>query len=178
MDLAGDEAQFPTMEFAEFYHEAKRLKIPTTCHAGETVGTKNLRAALALDVHRIGHGIHLFEDEALLGEVVRRKIPLEIGITSNVRTKAVPDLNAHPVKRFYDAGVLITLNTDDRGIIGIDLTHEYLTALQLGFTLEQLFAIALEAVDHLFLPKAERNQLKKEFESYLRIPSHGARSTL
>ncbi len=163
MDLAGDEARFPTMEYADFYERARRLGIPTTCHAGETVGTKNLEAALTLDVQRIGHGIHLLEDPRLMQEVVRRGVPLEIGISSNVRTKTVADLPSHPVRAFYRAGVKITLNTDDRGIIGISLSDEYETALGLGFTLAELRAIALGSVDHLFLPPLERAALKRRF---------------
>lgn len=168
MDLAGDEARYPTLKYADFYDEARGLGIPTTCHAGETVGTANLRAALELQVKRIGHGIHLMEDPRLQQEVIRRGVPLEIGITSNVRTKAVPSLRAHPAAQFHRAGVKITLNTDDRGIIGIDLTHEYRAARKMGFTLEQLARIAAEAVDHLFLPLPDRECLRLRFDSEIR----------
>lgn len=163
VDLAGDEARYPTMEYADFYQEAKKLGIWMTCHAGETKGTANLKAALELDVHRIGHGIHLMEDERLMKEVVRRRVPLEIGISSNVRTKSVPDFDSHPARPFHDAGVPITLNTDDRGILGIDLTHEYEEALKLGFSLEELASLSLASVDHLFLPEGERAKLRARF---------------
>lgn len=168
MDLCGDEARFPTMQFAEFYEEAEKLGIPTTCHAGETVGTENLRAALALGVRRIGHGTHLFEDQRLLAEAVRRRVPLEIGITSNVRTKAVADLASHPAKRFHDAGLPITLNTDDRGIMGIDLTGEYAEALKLGFTVSDLASLVIGSTDHLFLPPADRERLRKDFTARMK----------
>lgn len=165
MDLAGDEARYPTMEYADFFEEARKFGIPATCHAGETVGTANLRAALSLEVRRIGHGTHLMEDPALQQEVVRLGVPLEIGITSNVRTKSVPDLASHPVTSFYRSGVKVTLNTDDRGIIGIDLTHEFETAMHLGFSLADLAGIALDSVDHLFLPAADRERLRRRFEA-------------
>ena len=165
LDLAGDEARYPTIEYASFYQEARALGIHTTCHAGETVGTKNLKAALDLSVERIGHGIHLFEDKALMAEVVRRGVPLEIGISSNVRTKAVPDFESHPALAFHRAGVKITLNTDDRGILGIDLTHEYAEALRLGFTAAELARLSVASVDHLFLPARERARLKARFEA-------------
>jgi adenosine deaminase len=168
VDLAGDEARYPTMDYAAFYEEAKGLGIWTTCHAGETVGTKNLEAALALSVMRIGHGIHLMEDVKLMGEVVRRRVPLEIGISSNVRTKSVPDFESHPALSFHRAGVPITLNTDDRGIIGIDLTHEYEEALRLGFSLQEVAEISLESVDHLFLPKPEREKLRRRFDAEIK----------
>lgn len=164
MDLAGDEARHPTMEFAEFFEQAKRHGIRATCHAGETVGTANLEAALELGVDRIGHGTHLMEGETLLKEVVRRRVPLEIGLTSNVRTKSVPDLASHPFVRFHKAGVRLSLNTDDRGIIGIDLTHEYEAALSLGLSQEELVALSLDAVDQLFLPEPDRASLRRRFE--------------
>lgn len=165
LDLAGDEARYPTMDYAEFYQEARRLGIYTTCHAGETSGTKNLAAALELGVMRIGHGTHLMESLKLLHEVVRRGVPLEIGISSNVRTKSVPDLESHPALDFHKLGVPITLNTDDRGIIGIDLTHEYEEALKLGFSLKELALLSLGSVDHLFMSRAGRLKLRRRFES-------------
>jgi len=167
MDLCGDEARFPTMEFAAFYERASARGIPTTCHAGETVGTENLRAALALGVRRIGHGTRLLEDAVLLRQVVERKIPLEIGITSNLRTVSVRDLASHPVKKFYDAGVPLSINTDDRGLIDIDLTHEYRIAHELGFSRMELTAIARGAIDHLFLPENDRRELAIRFDAEL-----------
>lgn len=165
MDLAGDEARYPTMEYAAFYEEAKALGIWTTCHAGETKGTANLRAALDLSVMRIGHGTHLMEDQDLLKEVVRRKVPLEIGISSNVRTKSVRDFESHPALPFFRAGVPITLNTDDRGILGISLTHEYGEALKLGFSLSELAGLSAASTDHLFLPPAQRARLRAKFQA-------------
>ena len=163
MDLAGDEARYPTIQYAEFFEEGARLGIPATCHAGETVGTANLEAALALGVRRIGHGTHLAEHEPLLRQVVERRIPIEIGLTSNLRTKAVAGLAEHPALRFHRAGVRISLNTDDRGLFGIDLTHEYGLAREAGFTLEELSAISVGAVDHLFLPAGDKRRLAASF---------------
>lgn len=165
VDLAGDEARYPTMEYADFYREAKEKGIWMTCHAGETEGTANLEAALELDVHRIGHGTHLLDSQKLMKEVVKRGVPLEVGISSNVRTKSVPSFEEHPAPKFHKAGVPITLNTDDRGILGIDLTHEYEEATKLGFTAEQLAKISLDSVDHVFLPASERAKLKARFKA-------------
>lgn len=165
VDLAGDEAQYPTRDYASFYEEARSLGIWMTCHAGETAGTENLRSALDLNVHRIGHGTHLIEDKKLVAEVARRKIAIEIGLTSNVRTKSVASLKDHPALAFHRAGVPITLNTDDRGIIGIDLTHEYEQALRLGFTLHELAVLSVSSIDHLFLPADQRRALRLRFEN-------------
>jgi adenosine deaminase len=165
LDLAGDEARYPTRDYAAFYEEARALGMWTTCHAGETSGTENLRTALDLQVGRIGHGIHLMEDQKLVAEVARRKVPIEIGISSNVLTKSVPDLMSHPALDFHRAGVAITLNTDDRGIIGSDLTREYEQALTLGFTYPELQRLAIDSTDHLFLPAHNRQKLRRRFES-------------
>ncbi len=164
VDLAGDEARYPTLQYAEFYEEARRLGLWTTCHAGETAGTANLQAALDLRVMRIGHGTHLLESPALTAEVVRRRVPLEIGLTSNVRTKSVSALEAHPARRMHEAGVPICLNTDDRGILGIDLTHEYGSALRLGFSPKELARLSLGSIDFVFLPEAQRRRLRRIFE--------------
>lgn len=165
LDVAGDEAKYPTIEYASFYEESRDLGIWTTCHAGETAGTANLKAALDLSVMRIGHGTHLLEDKKLMDEVVRRKVALEIGISSNVRTKSVSEFEKHPARAFHLAGVPITLNTDDRGILGITLTHEYEEALKLGFSLEELAKISADSVDHLFLPAVHKERIKKGFEA-------------
>ena len=164
LDLAGDEARYPTMLFADFYEQARRLGYWTTCHAGETKGTANLRACVDLSVMRIGHGTHLLEDAGLMQEVIKRGMPLEIGLSSNVRTKSVESLEAHPVRRFHEAGVPFTLNTDDRAVIGIDLTHEYAEASRIGFTYEELRRISLDSTDHVFLPPEEKAKLRARFE--------------
>ncbi|MEE8425049.1 MAG: adenosine deaminase [Elusimicrobiota bacterium] len=168
MDLCGDEARFPTMEFADFYREARELGIPTTCHAGETEGTENLQAALDLEVGRIGHGTHLFEDDKLLERVVQTGTPVEVGITSNLRTKSVARAEDHPIREFHRRGVRVSINTDDRGMIDIDLTHEFETALKIGFTFEQLMKLSTDSVDHLFLPMEDRRKLKASFQGEMR----------
>lgn len=164
LDLAGDEANIPTTLFASFYEEAKALGIGTTCHAGETPGTEEIKTALSLGVDRIGHGTHLVEDEALMREAARRKVPLEVALTSNVLTKSVAGIESHPALRFHRAGVPVTLNTDDRGIIGSDLTFEYEQALRLGFTLPELAALSAASIGHLFLPDGPRRALRRRFE--------------
>lgn len=165
LDLAGDESAHPSMEFSDLFEEAARAGMPATCHAGETEGTDNLRAALEMGVRRIGHGTRLVDDEELLRETVRRGIAVEVGITSNVRTKTVPDAFSHPVRRLHEAGLPVLLTTDDRGIFDIDLTHELALAAELGFSVEELTRMSVEAVDHLFLPEDDRRKLKAGFES-------------
>lgn len=164
LDVAGDEARHPTMEFARFFEEANRLGIPSTCHAGETEGTANLKAALELKVQRIGHGTHLMEDSRLLLEAARRKVAVEVGLTSNLLTRSVSDLREHPMLSFYYLGVPVTLNTDDRGILGIDLTHEYVTAHGLGLGLPELVNIARTGFNSLFTTPHRKRALLAEFD--------------
>jgi len=165
IDLAGDESLYPTKDFAEFFEEANHLDFFTTCHAGEVKGLDNLRSALEFKVHRIGHGIHLMEDEKLLKEVVQRQVPLEIGLTSNIRTHTVSDYSLHPLRRFFAAGVPVSINTDDRGIFGIDLVHEYEAAMtHLRFSPEEILRIASDSIGHLFLDEERKSHLRHSFE--------------
>ena len=90
------------------------------------------------------------------------------GITSNVRTRAVPDLESHPVATFHRLGVPITLNTDDRGILGIDLTNEYRTAARLGLGIEDLAQITLNGVESAFLSKIRKGALRAQFQKELK----------
>ncbi|MBI4248619.1 MAG: adenosine deaminase [Elusimicrobia bacterium] len=163
MDLAGDERQFPTKLFADYFEQAKSKRIPTTCHAGEIEGSENLKTALELGVDRIGHGIHILQDESYVNAALKAGIPLEIGLTSNAYSKSVPSLARHPLLPLFKKGLIVTLNTDDRGVLGIDLTHEYRRALELGIPVEGLQKISINGVRSLFAPPALKSQLEKQF---------------
>lgn len=165
LDLAGDESRFPIQDFSEFFELAKSKKIPFTIHAGEAAGPESIEASLNLGASRIGHGVRLIENPALLERIRKERIPLEVCITSNVQTQVVSDFQRHPVRHFFDKGLRVTLNTDDRGVSDLDLTHEYLIAhKKLGFTEEQLRQIALNGVESLFLSGESKSALRKSFE--------------
>ncbi len=102
-------------------------------HAGETSNAENVREALELGASRIGHGIRSIDDPELIAELKRRNIPLDVSITSNVLTGAVASLEAHPVRRLYQAGVPIVLNTDDPSFFGTSMDMEFDKARTLGF---------------------------------------------
>jgi adenosine deaminase len=165
IDLAGDESKYPTEKFSEFLSFAKKRKIPITCHAGEAAGAESIKAAIKLGANRIGHAVHLIEDEKLYKKVKENKIPLEICLTSNVQTQVVSSYSEHPFKKFFEDGLKVTLNTDDRGVSGIDLTHEYLIAhKKYNLRISDLMRIAMNGIDALFISPIDRDNLKKKFK--------------
>ena len=149
--IGGDEARGPAEWFTDVYRFAGQHGLHRHAHAGEVLGPSSIWAALELGVERVGHGIRAIEDPVLVAHLRNHGIPLEISITSNVVTGAVPSLMDHPVRRLYDAGVPITLNSDDPGIFGSSLVEEYeLAAREFGFTHDELAGIAANAFRFAF----------------------------
>ncbi len=149
--IGGSEVGGPAAQFREAYAWARDAGLRLTAHAGETDGPDSIRQALAIGAERIGHGIRAADDAELLRELRGRNIPLEVCITSNVRTGAVSGLEAHPVRKLYDAGVPITLNTDDPGIFECTLAGEFALAKdRFGFSDAELAGIAENAWKYRF----------------------------
>jgi adenosine deaminase/aminodeoxyfutalosine deaminase len=143
LGIGGDEARGPAEWFHDVYRFARERGLHLHAHAGEAAGPSSVWAALELGVERIGHGIRAVEDPVLVKHLRDHSIPLEISITSNLITGAVKSLKDHPIRRLYDAGIPITLNSDDPGIFGSTLVEEYeLAAREFGFREEELLAIA------------------------------------
>jgi adenosine deaminase len=160
-DLAGGERGNPASRHAGAFDYARSHDLACTCHAGEGDGASSIREAIhTCGAHRIGHGTRLFEDRALMEFVNDRRIPMEICITSNVQTRATPSYETHPVRRYFDAGLNVVLNTDNRLMSGTTLTDEYQHAARaLRFTLPELARIALNGFESAFLPMRDRQQL-------------------
>jgi adenosine deaminase len=147
--IGGDEAAGPAAWFREVFTYTTDHGLGAVPHAGETQGPESVWAALQLGARRIGHGIRSVDDPELLQELRRRKIPLEICISSNIATGVVPSLQEHPVRRLFDAGVPIVLNTDDPAMFGTTLSREYeLAAVHFGFTESELKGLAEASFRH------------------------------
>jgi aminodeoxyfutalosine deaminase len=149
--IGGSEERGPAEWFTEVFAFAKRAGLRLTAHAGESMGPESVWAALELGAERIGHGIASVQDPGLMRHLRESDIPLEICITSNLVTGVVKRLKEHPIRRLYDAGVPIVLNTDDPAMFGCTLTDEYrLAARVFGFTESELRGIVENGFRYAF----------------------------
>ena len=155
--LGGDERLNGSEPFRALYAQAREAGLRLTNHAGETTGPEAIREALSIGSERIGHALSAARDFYLLQELKERSIPLELNPTSNVRTGVCPSFAEHPLRRYFDAGLLVTLNSDDPAFFGSDLANEYLLAhTEQGFTREELRQLASNSIRASFLPDVEK----------------------
>lgn len=171
-DIAGPEAGHPPQEHREAFDVASRGGLGITVHAGEAAGWESIAEAIhTCRAVRIGHGTRLHEHRALQDLVRDRRICLEINITSNVQTRVVERPELHPVRQYFDAGIVVALCTDSWLMSGVSLTDEFTTARDaLGFTFDELRQIAFHGFSHAFVPWPERTALLERVRSRL-IPS-------
>lgn len=168
-DLAGAEKDFPAKDHKEAFYLIINNNINTTVHAGEAYGTESIDQALHyVSANRIGHGTRLREDGDLLNYVNDHRIPLEMCITSNVQTKAVQSVEDHPLKFYFDLGLRVTLNTDNRLISNANLTDEYMLAIEkLGFTAREIQYLIVNGFKSAFLPLHDKIIMIKEITKEL-----------
>jgi adenosine deaminase len=160
-DLAGGELGNPAALHSAAFAYAREHDLACTCHAGEGADASYVREAVhTCGANRIGHATRLIEDESLTQYVNDRRIALEICLTSNVQTHAVESYEEHPFRRYYDRGMNVVLNTDNRLMSGTTLTDEYMhAATTLGFNFDELCDVALNGFASAFIPWAEREKL-------------------
>lgn len=160
-DLAGGERGHPARDHAAAFAHARKHDLAVTVHAGEGDGAESVRQAVHdCGADRIGHGTRLGEDAALAQYVNDRRIAIEICLTSNVQTHAAESYAAHPLRAYFDRGMNVVLNTDNRMMSGVTLTDEYAHAAEaLRFTRAELGRIALNGFESAFLPYEERRVL-------------------
>lgn len=162
-NLAGDEANFDGAPFARVFESARTAGLGVSIHAGEWAGAGSVRQAIELlGAQRIGHGVRILEDPAVIELARRRQVAFEVCLTSNVQTGVVPSLAQHPLLRMLNAGLNVTLNTDDPGISQVTLSGEYRTACEdLGLPMPALQNCITAAARASFLPAAEKEALLK-----------------
>jgi adenosine deaminase/aminodeoxyfutalosine deaminase len=161
LGIGGDEARGPAELFREVFREAREMGLHVVAHAGEVCGPESVRQAVeALGAERIGHGLTAARDPAVLALLRDRAIPLEVCLTSNVATGVLGRVEDHPLPQFLDAGLVVTLNTDDPVMFGTDLVNEYLLAAKtFHLTRQQILDLGRNAIRAAFLPEGEKLKL-------------------
>jgi adenosine deaminase len=168
--LGGQEDAFPPELFAELFAEARARGLRAAPHAGEDAGPESVRGAItALRADRIMHGVRAVEDAALVVELAERRIPLDVCPTSNVLLGVAPDYEAHPLRDLWEAGVVVTVNTDDPGFFDCDLAGEYAVAGRLlGLDRSGYAQLARNSVEASFAPDALKAEMRADIASWER----------
>ena len=158
--LAGDELHFPPKLFTKTFDMLKEANFPITVHAGEWDGPENIRNAINL-LHptRLGHGVRSIEDVNLVNEIIEKDIVLETCPTSNIATNMYESYEAHPVKKLFDAGVKITVNSDDPPFFNASIAGEYEVMSNLGLSENELISLTQNAIKYSFCDKLTKEKL-------------------
>jgi aminodeoxyfutalosine deaminase len=164
--IGGDERQAAPELFRDVYAYAATNGLRLTAHAGETAGPGSVWGALNLPAERIGHGFTASQDPELVEALSTRQVPVEICITSNLRTGVCATIAEHPVRNYFDQGVMVTLNTDDPAMFATSLSREYQLAQDtFGFTDEHLRELARNSFEASFLPAEKKLQFLDIFDA-------------
>ena len=152
--MGGSEHAYPPEPFAAAFARARALGLRTTVHAGEAAGADSIRGALdALQAERIGHGLRAEEDPALLDRLAATRVPLEMCPLSNVATGVTRAIGEHPIRRYFELGLMVTVSTDDPGMFGNSMTDELMALRErFGFTAAELKQLQLNAAAAAFQP--------------------------
>ena len=169
--LGGPEIGVPRPQFKPYFDQARAAGLRSVPHAGETTGPETIWDALRdLGAERIGHGTSAVRDPALLAHLAERRIALEVCPTSNVRTRAIRAIEEHPLRQFVDAGLLVTINSDDPPMFGTTLNDEYAVAARLlGLDIAGVAELARNAVTASFLSAPDQRKLLAEIDEYTAV---------
>jgi adenosine deaminase/aminodeoxyfutalosine deaminase len=163
--IGGDEARGPAEWFRDLFKKASDKGLRLTAHAGETTGPESVWGALNIGAERIGHGLTAAHDRELLEVMAQKQVPLEVCISSNLRTGACAELKEHPVRKFFDQGLMITLNTDDPAMFQTTLNKEYeIAQKEFGFSNEHLRELARNSIEASFLPVERKLKLLSQID--------------
>jgi len=167
LGLGGSEAGFPPELFVQAFTRARQAGLPRVPHAGEHASPGSIWTALhLLHADRLGHGVRCVEDPALVDYLRERQVPLEVCPTSNICLGVYLDYAAHPLRRLWDAGLLVTVNSDDPALFGADLNREYEALVDhFGFSADELEQISLNGLQASFLHEPDKAQLEAEFRA-------------
>jgi adenosine deaminase len=167
LGLGGTEAKYPPEQFTDLFGLARDAGLPSVPHAGETAGPESVWNAIKLlDAVRIGHGVRSIEDPELVKYLTEHQIPLEISPTSNICIGVFESWDAHPMRTLYEAGVPVTVNSDDPPMFNTTLTQEYRELVdRFGFTVAELEEMSLNAVKLAFLPESEKDAMATQFRA-------------
>jgi adenosine deaminase len=168
-DLADDELAWPAREFVDVVGPIRQADLPLTAHYGESGGPEYPQEAIELlAVRRLGHGVSVAWSPEVTRLAIERRVTLEMCPTSNARTNAVPSVEEHPARRLLHEGALVTINTDDPALFGIDLTHELeVASRQLGFDEHDLRAATEHAIAGSFLPEKVKDEVRQRYFGWL-----------
>lgn len=166
--LGGSEQQYPNELYEDVFKLAKQEGFHVVAHAGEAAGAESVLSVLdVLKAERIGHGVRAIEDPDLIDKLKENKIPLEVCVTSNLKTGVFPSLEEHPIKEFFEQGLAVNINTDDPTMFGTTLTDEFLLLYDgLNFSIDDINKLTINAVDATFLSEDEKRELKTSFEMF------------
>lgn len=165
--IGGDERRAAPELFRDVYASAAAKGLRLTCHAGETVGPESVWGAIrVLGAERIGHGLNARKDAELMKYLRDEQIPVEVSVTSNVRTGCCECFEQHPVRQFFNEHLLVTLNTDDPALFGTTMAREYQVAQDVyGFTNDELAQVAMNSFRASFLPEDKKRQMLSKFQN-------------
>jgi len=164
--IGGDELRGPAELFRQVFSSAREHGLRLTAHAGENAGPESIWAALNIGAERIGHGLNAAADSELMAVLTERQVPIEICVTSNLRTLCCPALEMHPLRNYFERGLMITLNSDDPAMFGSSLLDEYRLAQQhFEFSDEQLRELARNSFEASFLPAGKKLRFLDEIDS-------------